>query len=181
MSSFASMTDDRSLPHVRIPRSALAMLSHRCAAIGNDGVQALREAGYRAGSSLAGSMAPDPAALDRDAFWAALDRVLAEAGLGSISFESVSPALGAVAWHGSPEAGGLRSDRAGERCHFAAGLLGGVLSRTARGTVDVMEIRCGAGGDQPCWFLFGALPAIRAVQERRAAGDRRAAEPAAQP
>lgn len=181
MSSFAPMTDDRSLPLVQIPRSALAMLSHRCAAIGSDGVQALREAGYRAGSSIAGSLGADPGALDRAAFWAALDRTLRDAGLGSIASETVSPALGAVAWRGSPEAGGLRSDRAEERCHFAAGLLGGVLSRVAGGTVDVMEIRCGAGGDQPCWFLFGALPTIRAVQERRAAGDRRAAEAATRP
>lgn len=181
MSSFASMTDDRSIPHVRIPRSALTMLSHRCAAIGTDGVEALREAGYRAGASIARSLAEDPGALGRDAFWSAFIDALERSGLGSVACETISPALGAVAWRGSPEAGGLRRERPGEQCHFAAGLLGGVLSRVAGGTVDVVEVRCGAAADQPCWFLFGSLRAVRAVQDRRAAAAARTAEPAARP
>ena len=158
------------------------MLSHRCAAIGTDGIEALRQAGYRAGASIGGSLATEPGRLDRDAFWRGLSRTLEEAGLGSVAFEAVSPALGAVAWRGSPEAGGLRRERPGEQCHFAAGLLGGVLSHVAGGTVDVVEVRCGAVADQPCWFLFGSLRAVRAVQDRRAiATSERHAEPAARP
>lgn len=157
------MSPDRSDPTLAIPRSALALLSHRCAGLGPDGLRALREAGYRAGVSFVRSLDEDPASLTVDEFWERLGEAFGNAGLGSVHFEPVSTAIGAVAWRSSPETSGTRSERPGSQCHFAAGILGGVLSRTAGKTVDVLEIRCGAGGDAPCWFLFGAVPNMRAV------------------
>lgn len=150
-------------PAVEIPRSALTLLSHRCASLGPDGRRALREAGYRAGVAIVSSLADQPGRLPRDGFWAAVEAALADAGLGSITAHTVSPALGAVAWRGSPEAGGTRSERPGVQCHFAAGLLGGILSRTAGRTVDVREVRCGSGANEPCWFLFGSVTSIQSV------------------
>ena len=164
MSSFPPMSTPNPSPAVEIPRSALTLLSHRCASLGPDGRRALREAGYRAGASIVSSVADHPGRLPRDEFWAAVDAALTDAGLGSITVQTVSPALGAVAWRGSPEAGGTRSERPGVQCHFAAGLMGGILSRTAGRTVDVREVRCGSGADEPCWFLFGAVTSIRSAE-----------------
>jgi hypothetical protein len=166
------MTSDPSIPSVEIPRSALAMLSHRCAGLGTDGVRALRESGYRAGVTIVTSLGDPPGELGVTEFWAKIDRSFTHAGLGSIRFEAVSPAIGALAWRGSAEASGTRSERPGVQCHFAAGVLGGILSRAAERTVDVLEIRCGAGGDQPCWFLFGAVANMRAVHAARLAAAR---------
>ena len=159
-----------SRPAVEIPRAALTTLSHRCASLGADGRRALREAGYRAGVAIVSSLAKQPGELPRSEFWCAVDRGLTEAGLGSITHESVSPALGAVAWRGSPEAEGTHSERPGVQCHFAAGLLGGILSRAAGRTVDVLEVRCGSGADAPCWFLFGAVASLRGLSGGGALG-----------
>lgn len=161
------MNEPRLTPAVQIPRSAVTMLSHRCAELGPSGVRALREAGYRAGIEVLPTVADVPEALPAGEFWAALDRRLRGAGLGSIRFEAVSESLGAIAWRESPEAGGTRSERPGARCHFAAGLLAGILSRAAARTVEVLEVECGAGGTEPCWFLFGTVPGIRAVEAVR--------------
>jgi len=156
------------------------MLSHRCAELGPPGVRALREAGYRAGIEVLPTVADVPESLSPAEFWDALDRRFRRAGMGSIRFEPVSSTLGAIAWRESPEAGGTRSDVRDARCHFAAGLLAGILSRAAARTVDVLEVRCGAGGAEPCWFLFGTVARIRELQASRVAGGRadRAAETA---
>lgn len=148
------------------------MLSHRCAELGSSGIRALREAGYRAGIEILPTVAEVPESLAPAAFWEALDRSLESAGMGSIRFEPVSETLGAIAWTESPEAGGTRSDVHGARCHFAAGLLAGILSRAAARTVDVLEMRCGAGGTEPCWFLFGTVGRIRELRETRATDSR---------
>jgi len=145
------------------------MLSHRCAELGAPGVRALREAGYRAGIEVLPTVADVPESLSPAEFWEALDRRLRAAGMGSIRFEPVARSLGAIAWRESPEAGGTRSDLRGARCHFAAGLLAGILSRAASRTIDVLEVRCGAGGTEPCWFVFGTVTRIRELRNSRAA------------
>lgn len=159
------------------------MLSHRCAELGSGGIRALREAGYRAGIEVLPTVADVPEALPPAEFWDALDRRLRRAGLGSIRFEPVSGTLGAIAWRESPEAGGTRSDVPGARCHFAAGLLAGILSRAAARTVDVLEVACGAGGTEPCWFLFGTVARIRELRTARTAEtlDDRAVSPETAP
>ena len=172
------MKDDAVVTPVEIaeiPRSALASLSHRCADLGPDGVRALREAGYRAGVTMFSEWPGVPRDLPLGEFWQTVDAAFREAGLGSVRFKAVSSAIGAVAWTGSVEAMGTRSERPGVRCHLAAGLLGGVLSRTAGKTVDVLEVRCGGGGDRPCWFLIGSVASLRAVhtaRQRAGGGDR---------
>ncbi len=168
------MNASRLTPSVHIPRSAVTMLSHRCAELGPPGVRALREAGYRAGIEVLPTLADVPESLSPAEFWSALDRRLRAAGMGSIRFEPVSSSIGALAWRESPEAGGTRSERPGARCHLAAGLLAGILSRAASRTVEVLEVRCGAGGTEPCWFLFGTVAGVRAVQAARTVETRRA-------
>ncbi|MCG8468895.1 MAG: hypothetical protein MJB57_11940 [Gemmatimonadetes bacterium] len=149
---------------VHLPKSALTTLSHRCAGIGAAGVEALREAGYRAGSDVLAALGESAGDVRYEEFLSRLDTALRRAGLGSVAYEPVSPSIGAVFWRGSVEAGGSRTD--GASCHFAAGLLAGVLSRTAGRTVDVVEARCGGGGARPCWFLFGSVETLRSIRPR---------------
>ena len=173
MSSFSAMNEDQPQPSLRLPRSALALLSDRCAALGPDGVRALREAGYRAGLALGSSIAEDPGALPVSGFWTAVSSAFEDNGLGTVRFELVSRSIGAVYWTGSPEASGTRPDRPDARCHFAAGLLAGLLRRTVGTTVDVLELRCG-GADRECRFVFGTVATMRAVQHAaREGGERR--------
>jgi len=153
-------------PAVHVPRSAFATLSHRCAGLGESGIEALREAGYRAGTEIFVALGEAAADTRCDEFWSRLDAAFARAGLGSVSFEAVSPVLGAVSWRGSVEAAGSQTSGSSESCHFAAGLLAGVLSRTAGTTVDVAEARCCRGSAQPCWFLFGSVETLQGIQPR---------------
>ncbi len=158
---------DRTIPRVSLPRSALATLSHRCAELGSDGVRALREAGYRAGREVLSTLSSAPDRLSVTAFWCEVDAELARAGLGSVSFRTLSPSIGSIAWIGSCEAEGPRARQEGTRCHFAAGLLGGVLSPTAGRTVDVLEVACGSEHDEPCWFVFGSVSSLSALYRSR--------------
>lgn len=161
------MTASADIPSVRLPRSAVTTLSHRCAGLGVDGIEALREAGYRAGTEIFARLDEAPGELDAADFWERLDAAFVAAGLGSLQLRSVDPSMGAIAWSGSAEAAGAHADR-DARCHFGAGLLGGVLSRAAERTVDVVEVRCGGGGAEPCWFLFGSVDRLRRVRQTSA-------------
>lgn len=148
---------------VHLPVSALTTLSRRCASFGDEGAGALREAGYRAGIELFQELADDPERLPPSTFWLAVDGAVGRLGLGTISFRPVIRDLAAVAWRGSPEARGSRPDQGVACCHFASGLLGGLLSRAAGRTVGVVEARCRTGGSDPCWFLVGAPERVAAA------------------
>ena len=151
---------------VRLPRSALASLFRRCGTLGASGVEALREAGDRVGAELLASLAASPTTLPASDFWSRLDAAIRGAGLGSVSFRPADRGTGAVSWRGSTEAPGRSPDE--PSCHFAAGFLGGVLSRAAHRPVEVLEVRCGGG--QPCWFIFGSAETIRSVRAGRGTG-----------
>lgn len=149
---------------VHLPVSALTTLSRRCAGFGDEGAGALREAGYRAGIELFPELADDPERLPPSTFWLAVDGAVGRLGLGTLSFRPVTTHLAAVAWRGSPEAGGTGRDRGTACCHFACGLLGGLLSRAAGRTVGVVEARCRTEGSEPCWFLVGAPDRVEAAR-----------------
>ena len=145
-------------PSVILPRSVLADLLHRCASLGDAGIAVLNEAGDRTGAEAVALLGDAPGALSAAEFWAFLDEILRQAGLGSISFRRGGDAFAAIAWRDSAEAAAPGS----VRCHFATALLRGVLSRLASGRVEVAEVQCG-GGTEPCWFVFGSPQAIRRV------------------
>ncbi|WP_419163238.1 V4R domain-containing protein [Candidatus Palauibacter sp.] len=155
------MSASTRLPSVRLPRSALSILSRRCTSLGASGIDALYEAGHRAGADVLETLGPSPAALPSPEFWSRLDAEIRQAGLGSLSYRPVCRRSGAVAWRGSAEA--VEPPTTGRGCHFAAGLLRGVLSHAAGRPVDVTEVRCGSD-DQPCWFLFGSAETVREVR-----------------
>ncbi len=156
------MSSSPKTPSVHLPRSALTTLSHRCASLGDPGIKVLREAGYRAAAEVLAGLGNAAADLPADEFWSRLDSAFRRAGLGSVAFQPVSVDSGAVSWHGSAEA--TSAEPRTTHCHFAMGLLGGVLSRAADRTVDVVEVRCGGGGTQPCWFVFGSVETLGGVR-----------------
>lgn len=160
------MSPSSEAPAVHLPTSAFTTLSHRCAGLGEAGIEALREAGYRAGAEVLATLGDAPSEILSEEFWVTLGAAFTRAGLGTVAFEPVSPVLGSVQWLGSVEAAGSQSGGKAESCHFAAGLLAGVLSRTAGRTVDVIEARCSGGSSQPCWFLFGSVETLRGIRPR---------------
>lgn len=133
----------------------------------------MREAGYRAGSDLFAQLDETPDQLSAPAFWRAVDGSIRRLGLGSISFETAAPGVGAVIWEGSPEADGPGSPSPRPRCHLVAGLLGGLLSRAAGRTVAVYEARCRAGESGPCWFLLGGRDHLRDIHKSAVDGSLR--------
>ncbi|WP_420447035.1 V4R domain-containing protein [Candidatus Palauibacter sp.] len=147
-----------------LPRSVLSGLFHRCASLGDAGVAALKEAGDRTGGAAVSLLGDAPDALPAARFWALLDEILRKAGLGSVAFKPGGAASAAIAWRDSAEAAeGSTGEASGARCHFATGLLRGVLSRLAGRVVEVAEVRCG-GGTEPCWFLIGSVETMQRVQ-----------------
>ncbi|MGH7541012.1 MAG: V4R domain-containing protein [Gemmatimonadota bacterium] len=154
---------------VQLPVSALTTLSRRCSTLGDAGVRALREAGYRAGIELFPQLDEAPEQLPPSTFWLAVDGEMRRLGLGSVSFLPVTRELATVAWRGSPEARGPRSDPGIPCCHFASGLLAGLLSRAAGQTVAVVEARCRSMGSEPCWFMVGSPDRVRALPAKRGA------------
>lgn len=159
------MISSTQAPSVILSRSVLSDLFRRCASLGDAGVAALNEAGYRTGAEAATLLGDSPGALPAAEFWTLLDEVLRIAGLGSVAFKPGGGASAAIAWRDSAEAaaGSTGSMAGAARCHFATGLLRGVLSRAAGRAVEVAEMRCG-GGTEPCWFLFGSAETIHRIQ-----------------
>lgn len=155
-----------------LPRSVLSGLFHRCASLGEAGIAALREAGDRTGAEAIALLGDSPESLPATEFWNLLDQILRKAGLGSVQFRPGGGSSAAIAWRDSAEAAAGAAGTAVDavesaRCHFATGLLRGVLSRVAGRPVEVAEVQCG-GGTEPCWFLFGSAETIHKVR----AGDR---------
>jgi hypothetical protein len=158
-------------PLFRLPASTLSALADRCVGLGEDGVDALREAGRRAGLRIYDALGVLPETLEPEEFWRTLDATLGELELGSVSYEPVGEGLGAVSWRRLPEAGvegaGPRSTHG---CPLATGILGGLLSRAAAAPVAVLEVGCAADGSEACWFLVGNEARLREVHQRLSEG-----------
>ena len=159
---------------VLLPSSVLVDLADRCAAAGEIGIAALREAGRGFGLNLYDSLAPDRAVeeLDPEEFWAAVGQKLQELGFGPVRYEQVDEGLAAVCLVSFPEAGGEEiGARRSAGCHLGTGLLGGLLSRAADRSIAVLEIECRADGSHGCWFLLGAQERLESIHEKLRAGE----------
>jgi predicted hydrocarbon binding protein len=145
---------------VLLPSSVLVDLADRCAAAGEFGIAALREAGRGFGLSLYDSLAPDRSVeeLDPEEFWAAVGQKLQELGFGPLRYEQVDEGLAAVCVVSFPEAG---SEEIG----------GGLLSRAADQSIAVLEIECRADGSHGCWFLLGAQERLESIHEKLRSGE----------
>lgn len=148
---------------VRIPASALRLLAAGAVEAGPDAVRVLREAGRRTGVLLYEELGGEPNAsrLSPAAFVEALNRVLAERGLGVAAYSLLGPGVAELSLRGSPET----APSASPGCSFASGWIGGLMSRAAGARVAVLEIRCGgAGPEEPCRFLLGSADRLRRLR-----------------
>lgn len=156
------MTDTDAL---RLPPRFLASLSDRCGRAGPDAVSALRESGRDLGEGLIGELADvhDPADAKPGTFWEGVGELLAERGLGELTFSVPEPSLAELRLRGGPEAGSDGSS-GGRGCPFTTGLLAGLLTAAADEPVAVLEVGCRADGDEDCRWLAGAESALEAVR-----------------
>ncbi len=156
------MTDTGAL---RFPPRFLASLSDRCARAGPDAVSALRESGRELGERLVGDL-PDghgPADAAPDSFWEEVGGLLADRGLGDLSFSVATPAVAELRLRDGPESG--TDGPSGSRgCPFTTGLLAGLLTAAADEPVAVLEVGCRSDGDGACRWLAGAETALEAVR-----------------
>lgn len=165
------MERDPPEPFVRLPASSLAALADGCLAMGPSGVDALREAGRRAGFRIFDSLGVLPETLPLARFFEAADRALQACGLGSVDFEAVDGGLIAMSWRRLPEAGGAEAGgRTSRGCPLATGILGGLLTRAAGSPMAVLEVDCAADGGDACWFLVGSEERLREIHGRIAGG-----------
>lgn len=159
---------------VLLPSSVLVALADHCAAAGEPGIAALREAGRGLGLSIFDSLAADQNIdrLDPREFWEEVGKKLDELGFGPARYEQVDEGLAAVCLVEFPEAGGEEiGKRRSSGCHLGTGLLGGLLSRAADESIAVLEIECRADGAQGCWFILGSQDRLEAIHQRLIAGE----------
>lgn len=153
---------------VRLPAASLAELAERCSQLGDDGITALREVGRGTGARLFTLLGDRPDALSIDDFWSGVNGRLENMRFGSVEPAVIDHMLGSVRWTGSPESAATTRRSVG--CHFATGLLGGLLGRAADQPVAVLEVGCRAGGADVCRFVFGSVPRVADVYTQLAAG-----------
>lgn len=125
--------------------------------------RAMQAAGYEAGEqlheALAATGSQSPGALGRTEFWTRLGDFLRSRGWGSLRMEQAHPGIGLLTSPDWAEAAGA-SGGTQPACPFSAGLLSGLLSRTAGGPVAVLQIACTSRGDEACTFAFGSETTI---------------------
>lgn len=156
-----------------LPGRAFRVLAADLGRAGPSGRAALRESGRLAGEALFATL-EGGAEASPEAFWEEVRRVAASAGLGRPEYSVLAPGIGSVALAGGPgsDTGGPGDGgRSRGSCHFAAGWIGGLLTRAAGEPVAVLEVSCAALGDgDACRFLLGSGGRLREVRRRLAEG-----------
>lgn len=143
-----------------LPGPAFRALAGSLLRSGASGRESLREAGRIAGELLYGAM-DEGGAMPPAEFWAEVRRLAASAGLGRPEYAVLAPGVGSITLADGPEV--ERPDSGA--CHFAAGWLGGVLTRAAGEPVAILEVRCAAlGPGEECRFLVGSEARLREVR-----------------
>lgn len=129
----------------------------------------LQAAGYEAGEALHVALEATgrqtPGTLGRAEFWRRLADFLRARGWGSLRMEQLHPGIGLLTSSDWAEAADARGETQ-PSCPFSAGLLSGLLSRTAGGPVAVLQVACTSRGDEACTFAFGSEAAIDALYRR---------------
>lgn len=126
-------------------------------------VRALHQAGYQAGLSAATAVhqgaGGDSFRLSEPGFWSNLADYFTRRGWGTLSHESLHPAVGMLTTKDWAEANPDDAEPEAS-CSFSAGFLSGLLSQLAGGPVAVLEVDCRTRGDGRCAFAFGSEGAI---------------------
>jgi predicted hydrocarbon binding protein len=140
-------------------------------------IEALRDAGYAAGSALFDSFGEwleergerAPAALSEHQFGPLVSEFFAAAGWGELNITGVSEAVMAIDAHEWCEV-----DPEGNRdmpgCHVSTGLFAGFFGRLADAPLAVLEVECGSCGQGRCRFLMASLDVLQYVHEAMGRG-----------
>lgn len=126
-------------------------------------VRGLHQAGYQAGLAAATAVhqgaGGDSFRLSESGFWTNLADYFSRRGWGTLSHETLHPAVGLLSSKDWAEAKPDDPDPEAS-CSFSAGFLSGLLSQLAGGPVAVLEVECRSRGDARCAFAFGSEGAI---------------------
>ncbi len=134
---------------------------------------AIRDAGYHAGSALYDSFATwlsyrgeyGPETLENSRFSALVSEYFAAAGWGEIVLSSISDAVVALDANQWSEAEGANGG-----CLVSTGMFSGFFGRLAEAPIAVLEVECRAHGDARCRFLLGSGDVLGYVHEAMSRG-----------
>lgn len=140
-------------------------------------VEALRDAGYVAGTSMFDAFAlwldergeRAPGELDERQFGPLVSAYFAATGWGEIELTQVSDAVMAIDAHEwcEGEPGGSRELPS---CHVSTGLFAGFMARMAEAPLAVLEVECVSSGQAHCRFLIASLDVLQYVHEAMGRG-----------
>jgi predicted hydrocarbon binding protein len=171
------MTTSEAPELIGLAHRTLRDLRLRVAAAGNDGPNALREAGYAGAPSLFDAFeswlsdrgSGNAENLPVDEFSSNAAEFFERAGWGTVSFRSLHDALAVIDIDGCWEA---QLHGAGDSgCHLTTGTLAGFLGCLADYPVGVMEIECGSTSGGRCRFLAGNSDMLEHAYETLARGE----------
>lgn len=142
-------------------------------------IRRLERAGVAAGRSLARRLAQGEGQADDDGagalrsmaaadFWKRLSDLLSSRGWGRLEYAR-GAGVGELLSDDWIEADG-EVPGSGPRCHFGAGMIGGLLAAASGRDVAVVELECRASGAERCRFAFGAPAAVDRAAAASAAG-----------
>lgn len=122
-------------------------------------VHALHDAGYSVGESMAEILVEDldggPGEVSAQRYWDRFGAFWARRGWGRLRHEDAHPRIGLLRSDDWAEAGEA-TEETQPSCAFTAGVLAGLLGRTAGAPLAVLEVACRARGDGECVFAFGS-------------------------
>ncbi len=137
-------------------------------------IDAVRDAGYRAGQALFDTFAgwtdergfPAPDVLPHAEFTSLASDFFAASGWGELTFTPLSDAvmaLDADAWSEAEEGG-----EGG--CLVSTGVFAGFFGRLADAPISVLEVECSDAGPGRCRFLLGSVDVLAYVHEAMSRG-----------
>ncbi len=137
------------------------------------GAEAIRDAGYHAGSALYDSFATwlsfrgeyGPESLEDSRFSALVREFFAVSGWGEIYLTQLSDAVIAIDADQWSEA-----DGGSVGCLVSTGLFSGFFGRLAEAPIAVLEVECRAQGESRCRFLLGSGDVLGYVHEAMGRG-----------
>ncbi len=164
---------EQSLPYLTTRTAAVPVeflsAMRRAVSGSGSGIEALRDAGYEAGSALfdvmsawlaeRGEVSPDLLRGDRFAILAS--QFFDELGWGSFTLTELSDAVVVLETTDWIEA--VASQGGG--CQISTGLIAGFFGRTAEAPLAVLEVECRNHGADRCRFLISSVDVLAYVHE----------------
>jgi len=123
-------------------------------------IHALHNAGYSCGTRAAAGFLDElpgkgTSSISDAELWRRLSDFFQRRGWGKLTHRDAHKAIGLLATRDWAEADGEHGNDEAS-CSFTTGLLSGLLSQLAGGSMAVLEVTCRSRGDGECTFVFGS-------------------------